>query len=180
MLDYDRFACQEIRRSHDHYGLVGQENIRRYRAFSHLRIRIHENDSPSDILAMASAAIAVGSRVTLSHDEGIHEETVAVLEELTDDWAGNIEFVEESSARLIKAIQRNQIDRLRFAHPSHVPVDIQRAANEAQLYIVDSPVCPIGRIELLRYVEEQSISFDYHRYGNLSSYTGGPFPRNTK
>ncbi len=172
VVDYDRFAREEIRREHDHFDLVGQENIRRYRGLPHVRIRIDEKDIPTDILAMAVAAVAVGSRVTLSRDEGIHDATVAVFEAITEDWAGDIEFVEESSERLVKAIQRNQIDRLRFSDPSHVPDEIRQAANESQLYIADQQVCPFGRIELLRYVEEQSISFDYHRYGNLSSYSG--------
>jgi RHH-type proline utilization regulon transcriptional repressor/proline dehydrogenase/delta 1-pyrroline-5-carboxylate dehydrogenase len=29
-----------------------------------------------------------------------------------------------------------------------------------------------GRIELLRYLREQSISHDYHRYGNLGARAG--------
>ncbi len=35
------------------------------------------------------------------------------------------------------------------------------------VYISDAPVTPHGRVELLWYVEEQSVCFDYHRYGNL-------------
>ena len=31
-----------------------------------------------------------------------------------------------------------------------------------------------GRVELLWYVQEQSVSFDYHRYGNLGVRAGEP------
>jgi RHH-type proline utilization regulon transcriptional repressor/proline dehydrogenase/delta 1-pyrroline-5-carboxylate dehydrogenase len=34
------------------------------------------------------------------------------------------------------------------------------------------PVVAAGRIELLWYLREQSISFDYHRYGNLGRRAG--------
>jgi len=33
--------------------------------------------------------------------------------------------------------------------------------------VVSVPVSAEGRLELLWYVREQSISTDYHRYGNL-------------
>jgi RHH-type proline utilization regulon transcriptional repressor/proline dehydrogenase/delta 1-pyrroline-5-carboxylate dehydrogenase len=31
-----------------------------------------------------------------------------------------------------------------------------------------------GRLELLWYLQEQSISFDYHRYGNLGARADEP------
>ena len=36
----------------------------------------------------------------------------------------------------------------------------------------DTPVLAEGRIELLWYLREQSISHDYHRYGNLGPRGG--------
>jgi RHH-type proline utilization regulon transcriptional repressor/proline dehydrogenase/delta 1-pyrroline-5-carboxylate dehydrogenase len=35
------------------------------------------------------------------------------------------------------------------------------------IWLADVPVVSEGRIELLWYVREQSVSHDYHRYGNL-------------
>ena len=52
-------------------------------------------------------------------------------------------------------------------NPCRVPEAIRRAANEACIHIADTPVLTEGRLELLWYVEEQSLSNDYHRYGNL-------------
>ena len=37
--------------------------------------------------------------------------------------------------------------------------------------MADEPVLTEGRIELLWYLEEQSISDNYHRYGNLGNRT---------
>ena len=44
---------------------------------------------------------------------------------------------------------------------------IRFAAAEALQYVADTPVSLHGRIELLWYVREQSVSHMYHRYGNL-------------
>jgi RHH-type proline utilization regulon transcriptional repressor/proline dehydrogenase/delta 1-pyrroline-5-carboxylate dehydrogenase len=35
------------------------------------------------------------------------------------------------------------------------------------VYVATEPVSLSGRVELLWYVREQSLSVDYHRYGNL-------------
>jgi RHH-type proline utilization regulon transcriptional repressor/proline dehydrogenase/delta 1-pyrroline-5-carboxylate dehydrogenase len=48
-----------------------------------------------------------------------------------------------------------------------VPAKVLAAGNEAGGCIVSSPVSGEGRLEMLWYFHEQSISTDYHRYGNL-------------
>ena len=50
-----------------------------------------------------------------------------------------------------------------------MPEVIRRAANEACIYIADTPVLSEGRLELLWHTEEQSLSIDYHRYGKLGA-----------
>jgi RHH-type proline utilization regulon transcriptional repressor/proline dehydrogenase/delta 1-pyrroline-5-carboxylate dehydrogenase len=34
-------------------------------------------------------------------------------------------------------------------------------------HLADAPVLPSGRLELLHYLREQSVSVEYHRYGQL-------------
>jgi RHH-type transcriptional regulator, proline utilization regulon repressor / proline dehydrogenase / delta 1-pyrroline-5-carboxylate dehydrogenase len=45
-------------------------------------------------------------------------------------------------------------------------------AAEAAIPIIDDPVLANGRLELLHYLQEISISIDYHRYGNLGLREG--------
>ena len=167
MISYDRFAREEILVEHDHFKLIGQDNHRRYLPASPLRIRLHADDSPFDIAARCSAAIASNCRATISHPDSIHESTIAALEKLTYDWGGRIEFLEESDQELIESIEHGHVMRLRYADQRRVPETVRRAANRHQVFVADQPVSMVGRIELLWYVIEQSISFDYHRYGNL-------------
>jgi RHH-type proline utilization regulon transcriptional repressor/proline dehydrogenase/delta 1-pyrroline-5-carboxylate dehydrogenase len=86
---------------------------------------------------------------------------------LTDSWAGAIEFVEEDDASVEAAIRLGQVARLRYAAPERVPDSVRAAAAGALQYVADAPVSLNGRIELLWYLQEQSVSYLYHRYGNL-------------
>ncbi|MEM7474556.1 MAG: aldehyde dehydrogenase family protein [Planctomycetota bacterium] len=164
---YDRFANEEIRQSHDSLKLVGQDNIRRYQPMTHVRIRVTAADSWLSILARCAAVIAVGGRATISRQTGVLSEELVALETLTHEWAGDIEFVEESDEELVAEIKNDQVDRIRYAGYEPVPLAVRQAADEKFVYVADRPVCFDGRIELLWYVREQSLCIDYHRYGNL-------------
>ncbi|MCA9191772.1 MAG: proline dehydrogenase family protein [Planctomycetales bacterium] len=166
ILDFDRFACEEIRIPHDTLRLLGQDNIRRYKPMTHVRIRVHPEDCYLDILARIIAVAAVGGRATVSSNAGVHELLLAALEKLTEQWAGDLEFIVENDQELALAIREGQVDRVRYAS-QQVPVEVRQAADEQFVYVAAQPVCPLGRIELLWYVREQSLCIDYHRYGNL-------------
>ena len=167
VLSYDKFATQEIRADHDTLRLVGQDNLRRYIPMTHVRIRVGAEDSWLDICARIAAVMAVGGRATLSFALGQHPYWLEVLQELTYDRAGDLEYVEESDEQLASEIRLQQVDRLRYASAADVSSEVRKAADEQFVYVADAPVSPNGRIELLWYVREQSLCVDYHRYGNL-------------
>jgi RHH-type proline utilization regulon transcriptional repressor/proline dehydrogenase/delta 1-pyrroline-5-carboxylate dehydrogenase len=98
---------------------------------------------------------------------GHESKVVSWLEQLTESWAGAIEFIEESDAQLADAVLRGQAERVRYAAPDRVPEAVLRAAAQASVAVISTPVSAEGRLELLWYLKEQSISIDYHRYGNL-------------
>lgn len=172
ILDYDRFASTEIRVRHDSLRLLGQDNFRIYQPMLHLRLRVSPGDSPVSILAQVAAVLAVGGRATISRADGVHEDFLSLLEQLTIDFAADLEFVEESDKELIHAMEQGQVDRLRYATPAVVPLHVRKAAHQRFVYLADTPVSSFGRIELLWYVREQSLCVDYHRYGNLGFRAG--------
>lgn len=167
--DYDAFASAEIRQMHDHFRLIGQDNYRRYLPMRNVRVRIGETTAPWKVLAAISAGLAAGSRVTISHDATVAESLIDQLETVTADLAANVEFVQESDEGMCQTISAHQTDRVRYLDGTRVPVELRKAAASTQIFVADRPLCPLGRIELLWYVEEQSLSIDYHRYGNLGS-----------
>jgi RHH-type proline utilization regulon transcriptional repressor/proline dehydrogenase/delta 1-pyrroline-5-carboxylate dehydrogenase len=98
---------------------------------------------------------------------GVARDAYQLADALTDNWAAAIEFIEESDAALAAGVESGRVRRIRYASPARVPESIRRAAAESLVYIADAPPLAHGRVELLWYVQEQSLSHVYHRYGNL-------------
>jgi RHH-type proline utilization regulon transcriptional repressor/proline dehydrogenase/delta 1-pyrroline-5-carboxylate dehydrogenase len=167
---YEQWAREEFRAVHDQLRLLGEDNYRRYLPVEPLRIRVHRDDSLSDLFCQAAAARAAGCRAIISVPpsvSGAAADAVELLDRLTDSWAGAIEFIEEDDASLSASIRLGQVARLRYAAPERVPDAIRAVVADALQYIADTPVSAHGRIELLWYLQEQSVSRVYHRYGNL-------------
>ena len=164
---YTRSFRQEFGQIHDHFKLIGQDNLRRYLPVRELRIRVHPQDTPADILIRLCAACIAGCPTTLSSPPDCHSEISRALEEGTEPWAGAVEFLEETDEELAAVVRGRQTERIRYAAPDRVPPILHQAAAETGVYIAAEPVSAEGRLELLWYLREQSISLDYHRYGNL-------------
>jgi hypothetical protein len=60
-----------------------------------------------------------------------------------------------------------EYERVRTCSPDIPDVMYERAA-ETNKYIATAPPVKQGRIELIHYIKEQSIAFEYHRYGSIS------------
>ncbi len=158
---------EEFSVEHDDHQLLGQDNIRRYRAVPLLGIRVHAEDSAFEILARVCAAKIAGCRIRITARPGAHTSLIHCLWELTELWAGRIEFLEEKDDELAARMIDHQTDRIRYAGEEKVPHNVQVASAQSGIYLAAEPVRQHGRIELLWYLREQSLSFDYHRYGNL-------------
>ncbi len=143
---YTKQIHDEFDAEHDHQRLLGQDNLRRYRPIDRLCICLHTDDTQLEIAARLGAAHAAECEVSITGPGA-------------EDWRDFAQVVPEPDVK--------KFDRLRYAKPSRVPEAIRQTANEACIYIADTPVLAEGRLELLWYVEEQSLSNDYHRYGNL-------------
>lgn len=175
LASYDRWWSSEFSREHDHMRLLGQDNLRRYLPFHEIRVRVESGDTIVETLARVAAARVTGARVILSANLNAAPELIALVDELASEWAGWIEILEESDAELASLIRKfppHCPERIRYAKPAAVPPVIREAASQSGQYIADEPVSLEGRLELLWYLREQSISHDYHRYGNLGGRSG--------
>jgi RHH-type transcriptional regulator, proline utilization regulon repressor / proline dehydrogenase / delta 1-pyrroline-5-carboxylate dehydrogenase len=159
----------EFGREHDHFRLLGQDNLRRYLPLQHLRIRVHACDSLFELFARVAAARAAGCRPVVSRPPGLRSDAGDLLHDLTGHWAGAIEFVEETDAQLARLICDGRTERVRYAGRGRVARELRLAAAATGMFIADAPVLASGRVELLWYLREQSESRDYHRYGNLGA-----------
>ena len=171
LASYDYWWIEEFSREHDHFRLLGQDNIRRYLPFREIRVRVVRNDSLFCVVARAAAARVTGARVIISSDDP-ELSAIKLLDELTESWAAGIEFEEASDndlAHSFSELPPHSDERIRFSSHEAVSDLVRKAAAAKGVYLADEPVLGEGRIELLWYVREQSISFDYHRYGNLGA-----------
>jgi RHH-type proline utilization regulon transcriptional repressor/proline dehydrogenase/delta 1-pyrroline-5-carboxylate dehydrogenase len=166
---FDQAASDEFLRQHDHFRLIGQDNFRRYLPIIPVCIRVDEQDSWTEIVLRAAAVKSVGGRSIISASATVHPKWIRLLHDLTESWAGDIEFVQQTDKELAETIEWGGLGRVRYASNTRVPMSIRRAVIGRYVHITDVPVLPVGRIELLWYVQEQSISNDYHRYGNLGA-----------
>ncbi len=172
LADYDHWWREEFSREHDHQRLLGQDNLRRYLPFREIRLRISAEDTPFEIIARAAAARVTGARVVVSAAPGVLTRELEWLGRLTQAWAAGIAFVEESDAALAEHVRRlppHADERVRYAAPERVPALLREAAAVSGHWLADEPVLACGRVELPWHLREQSISFDYHRYGNLGA-----------
>jgi len=168
LVNYDRFAREEILQEHDHFRLIGQDNHRRYLPMSPIHVRVVPGDSSWGILARCAATVATGGVAIVSCDPSVEEAKVEALERATLTWAGKIEWIEQSDNELCQELKAGRIQRLRYDGVDKVSEAVRQIGPKHYVFIADQAVS-CEDIELLWYVVEQSISFDYHRYGNLGT-----------
>jgi len=48
-----------------------------------------------------------------------------------------------------------------------IPMEMYEEAARRNKYIATAKPVKNGRVELIHYIKEQSISFEYHRYGSI-------------
>lgn len=140
--------------------ILGQDNFLRYVPHA-LLLRLDSQDQPLDLLRIIAAAKTCNALLTISGDATLID-SMRWLQSIS-----KVAIVKESEQKLIGRLKQDKIRRLRLLHiPSN---ELQAALAEASCTVEAAPVLANGRIELLRYLREVSISIDYHRYGNLGA-----------
>jgi RHH-type proline utilization regulon transcriptional repressor/proline dehydrogenase/delta 1-pyrroline-5-carboxylate dehydrogenase len=149
---------------HDPSQVRGQDNILRFVPHDRITFRVTEKDRLVDILKVCSAAAICHTPLELSCEGSllkIFDMAKGDLERL------KITLVEESELQFIDRIEFGSVDHVRsLSAPSN---NVYRAFPESSARLRVEPVYNHGRIELLNYLREVSLSIDYHRYGNLGS-----------
>jgi RHH-type proline utilization regulon transcriptional repressor/proline dehydrogenase/delta 1-pyrroline-5-carboxylate dehydrogenase len=157
---------QEFGQGKDYFHLRGQDNILRYLPIGTVVVRIHEDDSLFDVLARIAAVKISGCGLVISIPPPLDNGVKAFLAGSAGKKLLSDTPVERhSDSELIDLIP--QVQRIRYAAPERVPMEVFEAAAETGFYISRTKVMMEGRIELLQYFREQSICDNYHRYGNL-------------
>ena len=156
----------EFLKEHDYANVRGESNVIRYLPVKSVLFRIEEDDDFEEVLATILAVKMVGSTLHISLPKETKRAELIWIEAkkslLLDDQDIITRDDEES---LIKAMKK--VQRIRYLNNKNVPLSVYEKVAESALYIASEPFVTHGRIELMHYFIEQSISDSYHRYGNL-------------
>jgi RHH-type proline utilization regulon transcriptional repressor/proline dehydrogenase/delta 1-pyrroline-5-carboxylate dehydrogenase len=162
------FACfliDEFLQDHDYVNIRGERNTIRYIPVKSVLFRFDAEDTLVSMLVSIVAAKMVGAKVRVSLAKTHDAESLNWLEQKSQVlMSENDELVLESEDELVASI--SNFERIRFLNAEVSDRLYVKAADEA-IHIAAEPFVSHGRIELMHYFLEQSISDSYHRYGNL-------------
>jgi len=157
---YGFFWKNYFSKRHDPSGILGQDNLFYYVPREYILLRLNSNDAVFDAFIAVAAALICGTFLEISTD---NREFFNILKPFHD--GKNIKVTLEQEKELINRISKNNLNRFRFfSKPS--PALEKSLADSACNVIISKPLAN-GRIELLKFLREVSISRDYHRYGYL-------------
>lgn len=142
----------------DIHHIMGEENVFRYLPLKKMLLRVLPGDELVNILMIIRAAeicktsldISINSKHTLLDS----------LMKLTN----HPKIILQDEKQFIDSMV--QYERIRTCRDDYSH-DIYLKAAELGLYIASVPPVVEGRLELLHYLKEQSVTTEYHRYGNI-------------
>jgi RHH-type proline utilization regulon transcriptional repressor/proline dehydrogenase/delta 1-pyrroline-5-carboxylate dehydrogenase len=157
--DYLQAHEEHFARPRDPQALLGQDNLFRYLPCQGVVLRVEPEATTLEVAASSVAASLSGVRLHISIHAGFRGPVDA-------DLYGHPLRVEPLQA-LDAALQHAPRLRLLGTRtPEH-----DALCSRHGTHLADAPVLPVGRFELLHYLREQSVSVEYHRYGQLGLRT---------
>ena len=154
---YAQAYRDEFSRTRDINKLYGEQNLFRYLPLKSMVLRLFPEDRNEEAEMIALAANTCGTPLTISFDPN-DDRTEALR-------TTGCTLRKESAEEFLKAMP--EYERIRTCSPN-IPRSMYERAAETNLYIATAPPVKEGRVELIHYIREQSISFEYHRYGSIS------------
>jgi len=156
----------EFSTEQDFFRLRGQDNIFRYLPIGKVSVRMHADDGLFETLIRIAAARIAGCEVEVSLPADLENSVAKFLYGPEGkDLCDSAKLLTESDHEL--SVRLSEIERVRYAFHDRVPEVMHKVAAKLGKHISRNAPLAEGRIEMLRYLREQSISADYHRYGNL-------------
>ncbi len=156
-----------FKQTHDNSHVRGQDNIFMYKPHYSNVLRVLPDDDMLDVLRAIACTLICGASLEIS-GERMH-----VMSELsTADWLSQcpgIKIVKETEKRFLERLNLNKTKFPRIRFLSVPPKDLQIALANSGVNVIIAPQLANGRVELLHYMREVSLSADYHRYGFIKT-----------
>lgn len=143
----------------DIHHILGEQNVFRYLPLKNMLFRVQPSDKLTDVLRIITAASIAKTPLTISIDT--NHPFVATLKTLYGST--NIKIQQEEAF----LADMEKYERIRTCSAALSEAVYRRAAQLGKYIATSSPLCE-GRVELLHYLKEQSIAYEYHRYGSIT------------
>jgi RHH-type proline utilization regulon transcriptional repressor/proline dehydrogenase/delta 1-pyrroline-5-carboxylate dehydrogenase len=147
----------------DYFGLKGEYNLSVYKKFKRVVLRLNGQENWEEILKMLLIQQICKLNLIISVPENCSAQWLKKLEYYTKLF--ELELRMETEENVLEYVSYKH--RLRYLSSLYTEIMVKNYAHQNGIYIANEPILNLGRIELLNYFKEQSISHSYHRYGNL-------------
>ncbi len=160
------FLYDEFLQEHDYVNVRGESNVIRYLPMKSVLLRLEESDDLVEMLVSISAIKMSGAKLILSLPSLLsNEHSLWLYDKASMLLDAQDEVYTEDLGQMLEHIPR--VERLRFLNKSTCSPSVYAHARQHGVHIATESFISHGRIELMHYFYEQSVSNSYHRYGNL-------------
>ena len=156
----------EFSKEKDYANVRGEDNIFKYIPLHTIALRITKDDSLFGVISRIIAAKVSKVALHVSIDMPVENGVVSFIYENKELLLGAHDtIVRESEQAFVTCF--GKVDKIFYADESFISPFVFEAAAKMAKFIVRCKPLMEGRVELLHYFAEQSISHSYHRYGNI-------------
>ena len=155
----------EFTKEKDYSNVRGEDNHFKYIPLDNVLIRVSSDDTIFETVSRILAARVAGVHFKVSVDNNTL--VSSFLEGAKELFTGRDSLVSQSNEEMIKTLSK--YDRVIYSDIAKVPASAFKEAASSLTFIVRQKPMMEGRLELLNYFIEQSISHSYHRYGNIGA-----------
>lgn len=141
--------------------IYGEENIFRYLPLKSIGLRVQEDDDLCDILLILLAVTIAKTPVTVSISGS--DSKLQAIEKAALTLLGIVIKMQDED-RFVEEIEN--YERIRICSPAASDAIYLKAAKLGKHIANNKPLME-GRLEMLHYLKEQSIAYEYHRYGSI-------------
>lgn len=141
--------------------IYGEENIFRYLPLKSIGVRVQEDDDLCDILLILLAATIAKTPVTVSISGS--DSKLQAIEKAALTLLGIVIKMQDED-RFVEEMEN--YERIRICSPAASDAIYLKAAKLGKHIANNKPLAE-GRLEMLHYLKEQSIAYEYHRYGSI-------------
>lgn len=153
---YRQAYQQEFSKLRDINRLYGEQNLFRYLPLGKMALRMMEGESTLYAQQVAYAATLCNTPLTIS-----------VPTQAMADAIGQVNAVVSVESLDAFIASMPTYERIRTCTAA-LPLAMYEKAAASNQYIATATPVKEGRIELIHYLKEQSITFEYHRYGSIT------------